>query len=272
MKAIDISIADGDLFLSTNTPEDWSGKGCEHDLLREHALLIRSLSQITDCLLGSMASATASEPAPANQSSTDEPTESDEFCATPTLIDAVSRQMQVHHWPPATRSLMQSINLQRGTGLGISVAVEVVDNKGITELNTTFRDKNSATNVLSFPANDDAEGIEYQQLLALMMEQGVASGEGDSIDSTPGPRSESSHEAMSIPLGDIVLCRSVIEAEARAQSKPFEAHWIHLATHGLLHLFGFSHHDERSASCMESLEICLLEGLGLSNPYIESRE
>jgi len=262
LKAIDISIAEGDSFLSTETLELRPRESCEN------ALLIRTLSQATDSLLASVALSigTASEAGPAIESRRDEPTEVGEFSATPKLLDAVDRHMQEHHWPQATRSFIESINQQRKTGLGISLAVEVVDSKRITEMNMTFRDKNSATNVLSFPANDDVEGDEFQQLVALMTEQGMVSEESDSA---LNPRSESCNEVANIPLGDIVLCRSVIETEARAQFKAFEAHWVHLATHGLLHLFGFSHHDESSASCMESLEISLLEGFGLGNPYIE---
>ena len=110
-----------------------------------------------------------------------------------------------------------------------------------------------------------------------MMDEGVAPGMSEQNDLlVPNQDTDSLNHSLhlglndpvTIPLGDIVLCRSVIEAEAIAQSKPFEAHWVHLAIHGMLHLFGFSHHDEESADCMESLEIRLLQELGFNNPYI----
>ena len=256
MKTIDITVAEDDLFLSTASVEQGRhGAG-------EHALLIRGLSQVADSLITS----TAFE-APADQALLGQAADQLEFCATPKLVKAVKSQLQEYPWPQTTRSLLQEINSHRQSGIGISVAVEVVDSSRITELNTTFRDKDSATNVLSFPASDAVEDDEFQQLAALMMEQDESyktqvTGEGEQTEGLNIPDA--------IPLGDIVLCRAVIESEARAQSKSFEAHWVHLATHGLLHLFGFSHHDHSSASCMESLEICLLEELGHNNPYIET--
>ena len=95
-----------------------------------------------------------------------------------------------------------------------------------------WRDKDKATNVLSFPA--------------FPLEPG----------GMPGPM-----------LGDIVIARETVEREALELEKSFEDHLTHLLVHGFLHLFGYDHMDEEEAEEMESLETRILAVLGLSDPY-----
>jgi probable rRNA maturation factor len=55
--------------------------------------------------------------------------------------------------------------------------------------------------------------------------------------------------------GDLVLCRAVVEREAREQGKPPEAHYAHMVVHGMLHLQGYDHETGRAdAERMEALE------------------
>jgi len=110
------------------------------------------------------------------------------------------------------------------------VNVRIVDEAEGWALNKQWRGKDSATNVLSFPA---------------------------SVPEIDGRR----------VLGDIVMCAPVIEREAVEQGKHLEAHWAHLLTHGLLHLLGFDHTDAEQAKRMEGREIELLTDLGYPNPY-----
>ena len=98
------------------------------------------------------------------------------------------------------------------------------------ELNSRYRGKQSATNVLAFPG--DNELLDYDC------------------------------------LGDLVICAPVVVAEAGAQGKPVDAHWAHLVVHGMLHLQGFDHQDAAQTRKMETLEIKILDGLGYNNPYI----
>ena len=55
-------------------------------------------------------------------------------------------------------------------------------------------------------------------------------------------------------LGDLVICRQVVEAEAVEQGKPLEAHWAHMVVHGSLHLLGCDHIEDEEAEEMEQLE------------------
>ncbi len=68
-------------------------------------------------------------------------------------------------------------------------------------------------------------------------------------------------------LGDLVICAPVVAREAFEQRKPVNAHYAHLTVHGVLHLLGWDHEDEREAECMEQLEREILATLGIGDPY-----
>lgn len=67
---------------------------------------------------------------------------------------------------------------------------------------------------------------------------------------------------------DLVLCAPVVEREARNNQKTLQAHYAHLLVHGTLHAQGYDHEtSEQDAETMEALEIKILAGLGIDNPY-----
>jgi probable rRNA maturation factor len=110
------------------------------------------------------------------------------------------------------------------------LTIRVVDEAEGRELNRRWRERDYATNVLSFPAD------------------GLA-------DIAPDL------------LGDIVLCAPVVAAEAAEQGKAVADHWAHLTVHGVLHLLGFDHEDDAAAAIMEDHERAILAGLGVADPY-----
>lgn len=67
--------------------------------------------------------------------------------------------------------------------------------------------------------------------------------------------------------GDLALCAPVITREARAQHKPVAAHYAHMIVHGLLHLQGYDHENNRDAVVMERRECALLASFGYPDPY-----
>lgn len=112
------------------------------------------------------------------------------------------------------------------------VVIRVVDRPEGAELNERYRGKAGPTNVLSFP-----------------------------FQAPPGIADE--------VLGDIVICAPVVLDEAAAQRKRVEAHWAHLTVHGMLHLQGYDHVEEREAEVMETQEAAILAALGFPDPYQE---
>ena len=77
-----------------------------------------------------------------------------------------------------------------------------------------------------------------------------------------------SYESGERVCGDLVLCREVIEREAREQGKAPEAHYAHMVVHGMLHLQGHDHETSGAdAKRMEALERKILGALGYPDPY-----
>ena len=119
----------------------------------------------------------------------------------------------------------------------IELSVRLTSDEQVRLLNAKWRGKDKPTNVLSFPMLDQQD----------LEEANVA-----------GPE---------LLLGDIILARSVCEAEAASKGLPVEQHATHLLVHGTLHLLGYDHHEDDEAADMEAREVRALERLGISNPY-----
>jgi probable rRNA maturation factor len=111
------------------------------------------------------------------------------------------------------------------------LAIVLTDDSSIRALNREWRDKDAATNVLSFP-----------------LPAGSASG------------------TVKL-LGDIVIAYETTAHEAEAEGKPLQNHLAHLAVHGFLHLVGYDHETDQEADAMESLEAVILSRLGVPNPH-----
>jgi probable rRNA maturation factor len=69
-------------------------------------------------------------------------------------------------------------------------------------------------------------------------------------------------------LGDLAICAPVVAREAREQGKAPAAHWAHMVVHGVLHLLGYDHENDRDATRMEAREAKILAQLGMPNPYV----
>jgi len=69
-------------------------------------------------------------------------------------------------------------------------------------------------------------------------------------------------------LADLVLCAPVILKEAEDLNIPLKDHYRHLLIHGALHALGHDHEvNQKQAKIMEGLEIELLAGFKVPNPY-----
>jgi probable rRNA maturation factor len=71
----------------------------------------------------------------------------------------------------------------------------------------------------------------------------------------------------SLMLGDIAVAYGVTAREAKTEHKTLTAHLSHLVVHGVLHLLGYDHEDEKDAVTMERRERKILADLGIADPY-----
>ena len=111
----------------------------------------------------------------------------------------------------------------------VELALRLVDIEEARELNSQFRGRDYATNVLTFEYGIDPDGT---------------------------------------ARGDIVLCVPVLRQEAEEQRKTLRQHAAHLVIHGVLHALGYDHEDEKDAVHMEAMETTLLGSLGFPDPYL----
>jgi probable rRNA maturation factor len=110
------------------------------------------------------------------------------------------------------------------------LSIRIVGTREGRTLNREYRNKDYATNVLSFP-----------------------------VELPPG---------VSLPLiGDLAICAPVVTREASEQCKLAQDHWAHMTVHGVLHLLGYDHIEDSEAEAMESLEKRILAKLGIADPY-----
>lgn len=121
-------------------------------------------------------------------------------------------------------------------GKKLEVSFMLANDDLVHVLNREYRGKDSPTNVLTFAALDDEQ-------------------------EPMGPDT--------ISLGDVVLAYQTIDREAREQGRFLQDHITHLIVHGTLHLLGYDHQNDDEATDMETLEIRILEKLGVQNPYTQ---
>ncbi|QJC38214.1 rRNA maturation RNase YbeY [Enterobacteriaceae endosymbiont of Donacia marginata] len=70
-------------------------------------------------------------------------------------------------------------------------------------------------------------------------------------------------------LGDLILCKEIIEHEAFIQKKLLKSHWAHLIIHSCLHLLKYNHKNIKETCIMQLKEIKILNLLGYKNPYFK---
>jgi probable rRNA maturation factor len=145
----------------------------------------------------------------------------------------VPHAVRLRRWALAARASAGAVHKARSrlAALSESLTIRVVNARDSRVLNKQWRGKDYATNVLSFP---------------------------------DGTLSPDEHERG---LGDLIICAPVVRTEARSQRKTAESHWAHMVVHGVLHLLGYDHVNDRDAKKMERLEVEILGRFGYPDPY-----
>ena len=111
-----------------------------------------------------------------------------------------------------------------------SINIKIIKDEEMLNLNNHFRNKETSTNVLSFTNEDISKSITGN-------------------------------------LGDIAINYDYILEESNEQNKTFDDHMIHMLIHGIYHILGFDHEDDKVAHIMETKEVTLLNKLNISDPY-----
>lgn len=152
------------------------------------------------------------------------------------LVPALS--LSVQYADPRLKQTVPRQSVRRWVQAALLAPAELtirfVDAAEARVLNREYRQRDYATNVLTFAYNEGEVG-------------------------TPGNPVQA----------DIVLCTDVLEQEAAEQGIAVRDHAAHLVVHGVLHAQGHDHEDDGDALAMEQLETEILARLGVANPYRE---
>ena len=150
------------------------------------------------------------------------------------LVDLQIATENIEGLPTEEQIVQWATGAVQPEGNEVEMTVRIVDEAESHELNLTYRGKDRPTNVLSFPFECPDE--------------------------------------VELPLlGDLVICRQVVEREASEQEKPLMAHWAHMVVHGSLHLLGYDHIEDDEAEEIESLDFQIMQGLGFDDPYLAEK-
>ena len=148
----------------------------------------------------------------------------------------------------------------------LTISALMTTNKKTQALHKEYRQKDSPTNVLSFPYAEEDVFNNFEK-----------------------------YKNEELYLGELIFAYETILKEAHEKSFPmpltetiFQDHLSHLTAHGTLHLLGFDHEKDEApieekaqrafegdaratatdAEIMENLEIKILKNLGIDNPYL----
>ena len=117
--------------------------------------------------------------------------------------------------------------------LPAEVSITFVSKNEIKELNSSFRNKNAVTDVLSFPL-----------------------GENGVYDLNP--------ENGNKLLGDIVICTDVAHEQSITYNHSFEREICFLTVHSMLHLLGYDHMNETDEAIMNKKQKDIMKLLGVN--------
>lgn len=159
--------------------------------------------------------------------------------AVSVALPAVDILVEAGDWPAedtlhalVTRAIGEAIAAAKPPLMpAAELSLVFTDDAHVRELNRRYRKKDTATNVLSFPA------------------------------------ARTSPKSFGPLLGDLVFAAETIARESAAEGLSLDHHLTHLVIHGFLHLLGYDHENEAEAAVMEKLETAILARLGIADPY-----
>ncbi len=127
-----------------------------------------------------------------------------------------------------TTLVAAALALEQRSGVG-EVTVNFVDKDEMTSLNSTYRGKDEATDVLSFALTENTGDKEFVSPVAV--------------------------------LGDIIVCPEVAAANAQRQGNSAAREVMEMVLHGLLHLLGYDHGNDTDEAAMTARQAFLADRL-----------
>lgn len=134
------------------------------------------------------------------------------------------------NWQGKMEQIVELCLQQEEINSKAEVDILFVDNETIREMNLEYRDKDSATDVLSFPMYEADEYIEDEE---------------------------------EILFGDIVISLERAQEQCEEFGHSLEREVMYLLVHGLLHLAGYDHMEEEDKQQMRQQEEKLLAVIGV---------
>lgn len=116
----------------------------------------------------------------------------------------------------AIKNAVDAVLTAEGLNGDFEVSVSFVTNEEITELNREYRNVDSETDVLSFPMNEEFDGVNI--------------------------------------LGDIVISTQKIIEQANDFNHSMEREMCYLTVHSMLHLLGYDHMNKEEKNKMRAKE------------------
>lgn len=113
----------------------------------------------------------------------------------------------------------------------VQIGVTFIDNEGIREINREYREKDTATDVLSFPMYEADEELDDFELVL---------------------------------FGDIVISLERAEEQRTEYGHSLTREVLYLFCHGMLHLCGYDHESEDEKKIMREKEEAILGQIGQS--------
>lgn len=124
------------------------------------------------------------------------------------------------------------------------VSLSFVDDEEIRDINRRFRDKDSKTDVLSFPLFSEEEIVEV-----------IADG------------STASENSELVVLGDIIISVPTAIEQAKEYNHSIERELCFLSCHSILHLLGYDHDTPERTEKMETAQREIMNKVGVTREF-----
>ena len=135
---------------------------------------------------------------------------------------------------PELRSVAELVLAEEGYPFETELTILFVDDAEMAAYNKRFLDRQGPTDVLAFPVEE----------------------------LTPGTVPDVDHNGPPIMIGDVIIAPSYVRRQAGEFDVAMEDEMTLMLVHGILHLLGYDHQDDREAAQMETRETELMAKKG----------